>query len=279
MNNKLKYIGYFVGIILIILLINLIYSQVIKIQLPSFIQIVGNINTWILFNGSIIGALVGGLIAGIIAFNIAKLQITEENKSKSESLKKQYREEFQRNVLLKLLELNLDIQEGFLYKNSLLKNIIEQIDSYNKALESSREDIGLLIKQMQEFFYNNIKALDEKIIFSMNAQISYSRIYTAYTIVLKNYKEKIEEVMRLTITNNNHHSLLKHHLVALKDFVSKRSIIPGKLYEQLNNIYESNRKEFNEIGYRIQLLNVDIQNSFSDLFDYKIDYPKYEEIY
>lgn len=279
MRKKSIYVVYLLGIVAIIFAINIVYSQIILLETPSIFKVIGDTNTWILFNGSIIGALIGGLIAGLIAYNIARLQMKEESKSKSESRKIQYREELKRDILLKVLEINLDMQEGFLYKDTLLKNIIGQIDSYNKALQSGNENISLAIKQIQEFFNNNIKTLEEKIHFSSNSHLAFMRVFRAYEIVLKDYKVKLAEIMSLLIPNNNRNSFLPHHLFALKEFVNKRELIPGNLKKQLDDVYENNRKDFNELDYKIHIINVDIQNSFADLFDYKIHYPKYEDVY
>ncbi len=279
MQKKMKYIGYLVGIAIVVLTINVIYSQIIAFETPTFLKVIGNIDTWILFNGSIIGALAGGLIAGLIAYNIAKLQIDEANKSNKESRKIQYRDDFQRKVLLKLLELNLDLQEEFLFKDTLLKSILSQITSYNQALESGRESIDLLIKQMQESLFNKIQTLESKLTSAMNTQLAFKRVFLAYQIALRDYMKKIREIIELLVTNNNGHSSLGHHLFALRDYIHNRNVIPTELIDKLKDINNSNRRDFNTLDYKIHLLNIDIQNSFSDLFNHKIQYPEYEEVY
>ncbi len=279
MNIKLKYFGYLLGIVIAILLINIIFSQVIAFETPTFLKVLGNTDTWILFNGSIIGAFVGGLIAGLIAFNIAKIQMVETNKAKSESRKIEFRDDFQRKVSLRILELNLDLQEEFLFKDTLLKSILNEINSYNKLLASGRESIDLFIKQIQESLSVNVLSLERKLNSAMNTQLAYRRIILAYEIPLKEYKEKIREVMKLLTDNNNHHINLKHHLVALREYFPKRYIVPKELINKLDDIYNTNRKDFNNLDFTIHILNIDIQNSFSDLFNYKIKYPEYEEVY
>ena len=250
MRSLWRYCIYFIAIILIIFLINFILNFVIGLPTPFSLKIAGDIDSWISFNGNLLGSIFGGVIAGLIAYSIAKYQIDQNKKNEIIVNEKhfQYQQKInkmeQLNDILYLIHVNLIHEKSFFEEViSLFKHVHK---NQNENLTDTKERINKISKYLEDE-YQQANSLG----------IKTSTMYMTYIVPLYQIKSELELIMKTISDINRTILFLQENLTIAKENVNKSEPINPKTltlqekyfteFVERKNIFDQHFIRINEV--------------------------------
>ncbi len=278
-NKYLQYLLYFLLIVFLVAIANITVNYFVSVSPLPFLKIVGDDNTWILFNSSVIGSIIGGFVAGIIAYHISKAQIEKENENNLLYRKLELKYSVQVDVSRKIL----DIIEALLTQHYLeaksIKNISEQIEEYKKYFmnKNSIKNKDNLVSQMKDYCRKNYDMLFEETVRDFDYQFKLNHIYSSYTIIILEYKSSFENILNKLTSLKDIKIGLKEIFGTLIQTIEDEKNIKEIDYSTMLNLINVFRKKVNLLIYELTCFNVDIQNTLEFLFNDKIAKPEYRE--
>jgi hypothetical protein len=275
----MKYLGFFLGTIVLILLANFTVNYFVSLSTVPFIKIVGDTNTWILFNSGVIGSIVGGLVAGIIAFNVSKQQIDKENENNLYYRKLELKYSLQVEVTRKILDIVDVLLTQHYLEAKYINNIYEQIGEHRKY-SRNKDDIknsDAILSQMKDYCRLNYNALFEETVKDFDYQFKLNHIYSCYTIIILEHKSSFEHILNKLLLLKDIKTKIKEYCEKLTKIVEIGDDIEDIDYSNLRNLVGEFRNKVNLLIFDLTCFNVDIQNSLGFLFNDKVEKPEYSE--
>jgi hypothetical protein len=278
-NKYLEYFLYFLLVVIFIAIANITVNYFVSLSTLPFIKIVGDSNTWILFNSSVIGSIIGGFVAGIIAFHISKAQIEKENKNNLLYRKLELKYSVQVDVSRKVLDiLDVLLTQHYL-EAKFIKNISEQIEEYRKYSmnKDSIKNEDNIASQIKDYCRKNYDMLFQETIKDFDYQFKLNHIYSSYTIIIFDYKSSFENILNKLTSLKNIKAGLNEIFGTIIQTIEDEKNIKDIDYSTMLNLINGFRKKVNLLIYELNCFNVDIQNTLEFLFNDKIEKPEYRE--
>ena len=276
--HLIKSILIILSVIILIIVINFLTNIIIACVTPFKIETVGNVDSWIQFNGNILGGIFGGLIAAFVAYLIAKYKIEKERENNLVVKQLQLRQDISFNIVQKLLDINSILLDCIYHQNSYLEKIINQAEQYSKfGGASSLEDSEEIVLEMYEYIERVFNALADETVKLFNSQLDMQRIWSTYKIVLYEYKMQIETILSHLLKLNVNSQNIKNIIESIKLEVQAWKELNNKHLVLLKGEQIQFRAYSNKLLYDIECLNVDLQNSLNPIFNITLDKPEYEE--
>ena len=278
-NKYLKYFLYFLLVVFFIAIANITVNYFVSLSLFPSIKIIGDANTWILFNSSVIGSIIGGFVAGIIAFNISKVQIEKENENNLLYRKLELKYSVQVDVSRKILDIIDALLTQHYLEAKFIKNISEQIEEYRKYSlnkDSTKNDDNIVF-QMIDYCKKNYDMLFQETVKDFDYQFKLNHIYSSYTIIILEYKSSFENILNKLTSLKDIKTNLKEIFVALIQIIKDGKKIKDSDYSNMVNLINDFRTRVNPLIYELTCFNVDIQNTLEFLFNDKIEKPEYRD--
>lgn len=274
-----KYLKFPIIIFAFILFANIVVNYFVSMQSFAFVKIIGDTNTWISFNGSVIGSIIGGLVAGIIAFNVSKLQVDKENENNLIYRKIELKNSLQVEVSRKILDIIHVLLIQHYAEAKYIINIYEQINEYRKysIYKDKIENADNTYLRMKDYCRLNLDSLLSETIKDFDYQEKLNHIYYSYTIVILNVKSTYENIMKELLSLKEVKTSIKECCERMTITIESGKDVEDAEYLVLSKLVEEFKEKVNPVIYDLTCFNIDIQNTLTFLFDDKIEKPEYRE--
>lgn len=260
---------YTLFIILIIFGLNYLLNLFISLPTPKFIsRISGSIDSWIQFNGIILGSIIGGIIGGYIALLISKHQIQSSlvNNQKVQNDKMKY--DLLVKISSKIINILSDLNRCILEEQVTKKDLITQINSISNSKEKTNIE-SINIEEIRDKLEQNLEKFSDSILDLSNSHLSNA-------LILYDYKDGIASV--------EYNALL--HLNSKRDFFYKINALYNKKHKINSTEYEDIIQSSlaltttaSKLHYGLHELMKNLQNILSPIFGNSLEKSEYKNIF